>query len=387
MRCAARAEGRQVAAASGRPVGAGCVPWLLAAALATGEAHAQVANRVAVRGLQDLELFQTDSDSRLLSRNDGDLAGAGRLRLWAAADFTSGFQGVLLGRLESGKAYGESGTRGEIEQAFLRYVAPEKAHLMIDVGRVVFPIGNFSKRYFSSVNPLIGSPDSYDVSYPEGVVVTGAASFFDYRVAVIDRPLANKKYVPEADAAWRPAVDLGFTPVIGLRIGAYVTQGPYLSRAVEPMLPAGERWRDFDQRVAGLELEFSRGHFELNGDWAFSTYDVPTKGGVSRGQAWFLEPKYTWTPRLFTALRLEKNDYPYIQPIDSSSWIAQNVTFHDVEAGIGWRFTPDLVLKASYRRDRWDVSESMESFFPNGYSCGVQLSYSFDVRSWFERPR
>jgi hypothetical protein len=86
-------------------------------------------------------------------------------------------------------------------------------------------------------------------------------------------------------------------------------------------------------------------------------------------------------------LRVEKNDYPYIQPIDSTTWIAQNVTFHDVELGVGWRFTPDLVLKASYRRDDWNVSESMESFFPNGYSCGLQLSYGFDVKSWFERRR
>jgi hypothetical protein len=356
-------------------------------ALGAGEARAQATDHVVVKGLQDVELYQTDSASRLLSRNDGDVAGAGRLRLWTAADFTSGFQGVLLGRLEGGKAYGDSGTHGDIEQAFLRYVAAGSAHLMVDVGRVVFPIGNFSKRYLSSVNPLIGTPDSYDVSYPEGVVVTGAASFFDYRVAVVDRPLANKKYVPEGDAAWHPALDLGFTPTIGLRLGAYATQGPYLGQAVQPMIPAGSGWRDFDQRVAGLELEFSRGHFELNGDWAFSTYEVPTHGDVSRGEAWFLEPKYTFTPRLFTALRVEKNDYPYIQPIDSTTWIAQNVTFHDVELGVGWRFTPDLVLKASYRRDDWNVSESMESFFPNGYSCGLQLSYGFDVKSWFERRR
>jgi hypothetical protein len=136
-----------------------------------------------------------------------------------------------------------------------------------------------------------------------------------------------------------------------------------------------------------VELEFSRGHFELNGDSAWSSYAVPTHGRLSRGQAWFLEPKYTWTPRLFTALRVEKNDYPYIEPVDSTLWIAQNVTFYDVEAGVGWRFTPDLILKASYRKDRWDVSEGAKPYFPDGYSWGLQLSYGFDVRSWFERQR
>jgi hypothetical protein len=161
---------------------------------------ANLSEHLVVKGLQDVECYQTDSDSRLLSRNNGDVAGAGRLRLWAAADFTSGFQGVLLGRLEGGKAYGDSGTQGDIEQAFLRYVASGSAHLMVDVGRVVFPIGNFSKRYLSSVNPLIGTPDSYDVSYPEG---SSSPEQFVLRLPRRRRrPAARQqKYVPEGDAA------------------------------------------------------------------------------------------------------------------------------------------------------------------------------------------
>jgi len=358
-------------------------PWVVACAAVVGSVEAQTTDHITVKGLQDLELFKTDDGSLLLSRNEGNLAGAGRLRLWAAADFTAGFQAVLLGRVEGGKAYGETGANANVEQAFVRYVAPGSAHLMVDVGRVVAPLGNFSKRYLSTVNPLIGTPDSYDVSYPEGAVVTGKVSFFDYRAAMINRPLANADYVPRGDPAWRPALDIGFTPVIGLHLGAYATAGPYLGDAITPMLPAGSGWRQFDQQIAGVELEFSHGYFELNGDIAFSAYDVPTRTTRSRGQAWFLEPKYTWTPRLFTALRLEKNDYPYIAPVDSTFWIAQNVTFHDVELGLGWRFTPDIVLKASYRRDRWDVTESMKSYFPNGYAYALQLSYTFDVLSWF----
>lgn len=358
---------------------------LSAALCAWGHVQAQVASHVEFKGLQDLELFKTDPSSLLLSKNEGELAGAGRLRLWGAAEFMPSFQGLILGELEGGKAEEESGVSAEIEQAFLRYTST-RAHLMVDAGRVVSPVGNFSKRYLSNVNPLIAGPDSYDVVYPEGVVVTGTLSWFDYRAAVIDRPLSNEKYVPEGDRSWRPAVEVGFTPVIGLRIGAYATAGTYLSQNVGWALPAGQGWREFDQQIAGLTLEFARGHFELNGDLAFAAYAVPTHTQLSHGQAWFLEPKYTFTPRFFTALRIEKNDYPYIQPIDSTLWIAQNVAFHDVEAGVGWRFTPDLILKASYRRDRWDVSDDMKEYFPNGYAWGMQLSYGFDVRSWFE-PR
>ena len=377
MTCGARAERR-------RPAWA---PWLLAVALGAGDARAQLTEHVVVKGLQDLECFQTDSDSRLLSRNDGDVAGAGRLRLWVGADFTSGFQGVLLGRLEGGKAYGDSGTTGAIEQAFVRYVAPGSAHLMVDAGRVVFPIGNFSKRYLSSVNPLIGSPDSYDVAYPEGVVVTGAASFFDYRVAVVDRPLANEKYVPEGGHR--------LAPCPGLRIHAHdrVAPGCVLHPRTVPRscggadAPRRSKLARFRPADCGARARIQPR--PLRAQWGLGVLEVRgarAQPAVARAGV-VLEPKYTWTPRLFTALRVEKNDYPYIQPIDSSTWIAQNVTFYDVEVGVGWRFTPDLVLKASYRRDDWDVAESMESFFPNGYSCALQLSYGFDVGSWFERRR
>lgn len=358
--------------------------WLLLAVL-SGRAWGDFSDRIEVKGLQDVELFKTDPGSLLLSKNDGDLAGGGRLRLWTAAEFVTGFQAFLLGRIEGGKATGESGTDSEIEQAFLRYRSA-KAHLTLDAGRIVTPIGNFSKRYLSSVNPLIGTPDSYDVAYPEGVTATGSVSWFDYRAGVIDRPLANRKYVPEGDKTWRPTVELGVTAMTGLRIAAYATKGTYLGEGIAWALPAGESWREFDQEIGGATIEFSRGHFELNGDIAFSSYAVPAHAETSKGQAWFLEPKYTFTPRYFMALRVEKNDYPYIRPIDSTFWIAQNVTFHDAELGAGWRFTPDLVLKASYRRDWWDVSDAMKSFFPNGYAWGLQLSYGFDVRSWFE-PR
>jgi hypothetical protein len=373
LRAGARADGRRL-------VGAAAIGCALLAAAA---ARAQTDERFAVHGLQDLELFKTDADSWLLAKNDGQLAGAGRLRLWVAGDFAPGLTGVVIGELEGGKARDPDGTTSEIEQAFLRYVTPGTYGVTIDAGKVVNPFGNFSTRYLSNVNPLIGSPDDYSVAYPEGVVVTGKVSWFDYRFAVVDRPFTNPKYVPESDRALRPGFSVGATPFTGFRLSAFATKGPYLGAEVEPMLPAGQGWRDFDQEVAGLELAFSRGYFELNGEYAYSVYDVPTKTGPSRGRAWFCEPKYTWTPRFFTALRVEHNDYPFILPINSFFWVAQNAAFYDAELGFGWRFTSGLLVKASYRRDLWRDA-SLDP--PNGYAIALQLSYAFDVKSWFE-PR
>jgi hypothetical protein len=350
-----------------------------------GPARGDATDWLAIWGLQDVAYHNTDSGSRLLSQNGGDPMGAGDLRLSAAAELPAGLQVIATGRLQGTTEEDERETDGSLEQAVLRWIAPGRAGLIVDAGKIVMPFGNFSRRYLSDVNPLIGQPDSYSVSYPVGLVVTGRVSRLDYRVAVFDEPLSNPDYVPPADEALRPGAGLGITPLTGLRLGSYYTRGPYLGRSSQPMIPGASSWKDFDQEVVGFELEFSRGYFELNGDIAFSSYEVPTVTGVARGQAWFVEPKYTWTPRLFTAVRVERNDYPFIRGVDDTFWIAGNAAFRAAEVGGGWRFTANLLLKASYRWDNWAPNPNVE--LPDGRALALQLSYGFDVSSWLRGPR
>jgi hypothetical protein len=139
--------------------------------------------------------------------------------------------------------------------------------------------------------------------------------------------------------------------------------------------------------VAGLELEFSRGYFELNGELIFSSYDAPTSREAVPGMTHHLETKYTFTPRLFVAVRFEQNDYAFIAPRTPRTWMVRTANFYDVEAGAGFRLDQRTLLKFAYRRDYWTVEPALKSILPNGYSFSVQLSHSFDVTSWFRRPR
>jgi len=191
--------------------------------------------------------------------------------------------------------------------------------------------------------------------------------------------------VPEGGTAYRPALTLGITPFVGLRAAAYATWGPYLNDQV-PLSP-GVDWKDFDQRVLGLEFHFSRGHFDLHADTSWSEYEVPTQSEASRGWAIYIEPKFVFTPRLFAALRLEYNDYARIVPTSATFWLAQTAAFFDGEIGLGYRLAPGLILKASYRRDSWQVPEARQRFLPDGYSVAAQLSYTFDMLDWFSPRR
>ena len=91
------------------------------------------------------------------------------------------------------------------------------------------------------------------------------------------------------------------------------------------------------------------------------------------GLSYYLEGKYTWSPRIFTALRLEENNYAFIQPVGRGAWFTRSVQMLNGEVGAGYRFSTDFLLKTSYRRDRWPPD--LAAFLPNGHAFAVQLSY------------
>jgi hypothetical protein len=341
-----------------------------------------------LQGLADAEYWNTDGGSRLLARDDGDRSGAGRLRLWAAGDFAPGLQGFVRGAVSGGDACGNEPceTDTTLEQALLRWTNPGKARLSVEAGRIVTPIGDFSRRYLSTDNPLIGIPSDYSVDYPDGMAFAAWAGHADFKVAVVDKPLYADWYAPEPGNAFRPMLGAGYTPIVGLRFAGFATRGPYLGPDAAEALETGAAWQDYDQSIYGAELQFSRGHFELHGQFARSAYEVPGLAERACGKTYWLEPRYTFTPRLFAAARVGQNDYPYIAPIYGTTWIASSSRVADIEVGVGYRVLPDLLVKASYRRDKWWVPDGLESLLPDGHAFALAASWKFDLGDAISRP-
>ncbi|HEY3176054.1 MAG TPA: hypothetical protein VGK94_09900 [Candidatus Polarisedimenticolia bacterium] len=344
-------------------------------------------DKILIEGLADAEVWDTGTRSLNLTRNDGDTATQRRLRLWTGAQFTPRFQALLLGRVEGGDAngyLGAEGTQTKLEQAWVRYSFAGPVPLVLQAGRMVAPIGGYTRRYLSSQNPLIGSPANYDVSYPYGIELAGSAGRADFMAAVVDKPVSRQIYLPEPSSSPRPALAAGVTLMTGFRLGAYATWGPYLAREVEGYLPPGTRWRDFRQRVLGFDLQFSRGHFELNGELTKTLFEVPGQNDDS-GVVYYLEPRYAWSPRWFSALRVERNRQASVWLPYMAGWYVTDDRSWDVEAGAGFRIDPHTVLKVSYRVEREDSGPASSPVVD--HALAVQLSCGFDVRSWFERPR
>jgi hypothetical protein len=349
------------------------------AAVATAHS-AKAQGGILVQGIADAELWKTDSGSILLTRNGGRPSFLGRVNLWGAADIGRHVVVYAAGTAETGNARSESGTEWYTDMAGVRYTQSDA--FVIDAGKMPHVVGTFAARRYSSRNPLIGIPDGYPLQYPLGLQVSGAHGRFDYRGAVVSEPIYHEGYTPEPTSAPHPALGAGFTPAIGVRVGASATWGPYLNRDLAPTLLAGRSWRAYDERIVAADAQVSRGYLELHGELARSSYEVPDgAAGIRtvRGLTYYAEAKYTLTPRVFAAGRFERNDYPYIQPLSDVAWIANPTNMYDGEAGVGYRLTSRTLLKASVRSDRWDVPPEMRSFLGNGTALALQLSQSFDV--------
>ncbi len=341
-------------------------------------------DRVWMQGLVDAEVWDTDFESGFMTRAEGDPAPLGRLRLWAAGSFTDRLQGFALGRLEGGRASEAGETQVELEQAYLRYSFAAPRRLVLQAGKLSLPYGNFARRYFSSDNPLIGNPLSYYLSYPLGIQVNGAVARFDYMMAVLDGPLTRQTYLKDPRSSPRPALAAGVTPVTGFRLGAYFTRGAYLSPDARTWLLPGKNLEDFKEKVVGGDLEYGRGHFELNGELTQTRLEVPA-AGIARGRIWYLEPKYTFSPRWYAALRWEQGNAPDAHWIWGTRWAALKARVHDLETGVGFRINPRFLVKASHRVELG--RDDPGGGGPNGHAVALEFSYRFDLNAWFHRPR
>lgn len=344
--------------------------------------EASAAEAYLVQGILDAELYSSDTASPLLTRNDGDTATLGRLQLWAAFQLSPSWQFYARGEVESDNFEGYAETNSDLDQVAFRYTHQASPWFYVEAGKILSPLVAYSDRRLSSQNPLIGQPYLYTRGYPWGAKLAGAVGWFDYQLAWIDPSDNDSEYQAiEPDSAFRAALGAGVTPFTGLRLGLSWTEGPYLAGDIADKLPQGSHWRDYDQRVLGLDLQFSRGYLEFNGQWFRTENELPYGDSDPDSSSYYLELKYTWSPRLFSAVRYQNVEASYVDYSYYRRWYAETENFSLLEIGLGYRFSRDLLFKAVYETDHRENSTYAYGASARGHALGLQLSWSFDVVS------
>lgn len=338
-----------------------------------------------LQGVAVAEYWNTGTTSNLLSRNNGRPSGAAGLHVWGVVEPVNAL--VIHALLEAEQATGGE-AEAELEQYGVRYTRSRA--FVIDAGRIVSPIGAFAARRLADRNPLMMAPDAYPTQYPYGGQISGVVRWFDYRAAVMSLPAVHEGYTPDPSHAVRPAVSVGITPYFGIRLGMSYTRGPYLNDSLTPTQLSQRSWRSYEQQVAATDLAASFGYAELHAEAAWSSYDVPGRAEPVEGFAYYVEGKYTVTPRIFLAARFQRNDYPFIDwiPAAGGFWVANKTDFHDEEFGIGVRLTARALFKATYHQDVWQITPQNAPFVgPGDRVFGAQLSYAFDAMEWLRLRR
>jgi hypothetical protein len=140
----------------------------------------------------------------------------------------------------------------------------------------------------------------------------------------------------------------GVTIRQGLRVGASGFRGPYLSRTLAPVLPAGTSVSDFPADAVGIDAQWARGRVSLNGEWHRFRFEAPNFRVSPSLVSWYGEAKARLTPRYFVAGRAGRYETGRVVDVNgvAADHYGPRVTY--VEPGIGAWLNRRQLVKLSY---------------------------------------
>jgi hypothetical protein len=297
---------------------------------------------------------------------------------------------------------------GELRSENLEYVTPFALYariqplpgrrLDIQIGRIPPTFGSFSRRSYSKENPLIGSPLAYQYltslradsapadidellrmrgrgwlsnfsvgnllpdrgvplvsafTWDTGVQVSTGWRIVSATVAVTNGSPSNPR-VSDDNSGKQIAARATVTPAVGLIVGGSVARGEFLDRQVRSQLAA--TGRDYDQRAAEIDVEYSRDHWLARAETTVSEWTMPigTSGDAAtlRSIATAVEGRYAFAPGWYGAARVEHLGFNRVStPTATDEWEAP---VSRVEVGGGYYVRRNVIAKASLQFNRRD---------------------------------
>lgn len=306
--------------------------------------------------------------------------------------------------------------RIRLQGAFVTLLNLPDERVNIMVGKIPNLFGNFARRQFSDVNPLIGqplvrhyrtsldwnnlwdnreqlilkrrrqefngdipikvlegaTPTVYDARWDIGLELFGSWSFFEYQMAVTEGSISN----PEADLNKGKQFlgRFGIQPWPGLRVGVSGAVNPYLSNADDQrLLESGKGKGEFMQRAVGADLEFSYRYVMVFGEFVHSSWDATVIEDRLSNWSWYADAKLKIHPRAYLAARYDRMAFSKILNPDTGKKEGWDYDVQRVEAGLGWRITSEATLKMVEQITWFDNTSGLNTL----YTTAVQLSVPF----------
>jgi hypothetical protein len=236
--------------------------------------------------------------------------------------------------------------------------------------RASYPVGN--------PTPEPGVPIVTAYRWDTGVQAHAAFKKIDAAVAVTRGTLANPR-VEDDNHGRQIAGRIGYTPVVGLVVGASAADGEFLASAITDVYAPVLGDVRYAQRAFGIDGEYSRGYFMARGELVESRWNIPALNqpfiaGPLTAQAGFVEGRYRLTPRFFVAARGDRLTFSRItgERLFAGRPTPWDAPVTRVEAGGGVYVLRNLVARAVVQRNLRDAGRVTDRTFVSG-----QLSYWF----------
>lgn len=310
-----------------------------------------------------------------------------RIGLSTAVRIGSRVSALAEVRLENGEAPHPYG-------AYVRVRPFEHRDFDIQAGRIPHTFGAFARRAYSTDNPLIGYPLTYQYltslrpdalpsgpddlirmrgrgwlsSFPignpapaaglpiadafrwdTGVQAHGSAGWLEAAGSITTGSLSHPLFRDD-NSGRHLAARAAVKPRAGLVLGFSASRAPYATS--QAASAGGLHAEDFVQRALGADVEYSRDHYLVRFETVASAYDLPTIEPRLHALGTMLEGRYKLTPRIHAAARLDHLGFNTITgTIRTTTWEAPVTRW---EVGGGYALQRNLQLRVAFQRNTRD---------------------------------
>ncbi len=347
-----------------------------------------------------------------------------QLRGDVSATFRVGSRVSLLGDLRLEAPIGDDDWTLRPYALFARIRPLADRDVDVQAGLIPPVFGAFSRRSYSTDNPLIGFPLAYQyltslrpdalpssadsllalrghgwlTAYPIGSVepdhgvplVDGLHYQTGVEVRAGNEPIqvsaaltSGTLSTPEVREWTAPQVSgrLQWKHGPALQLGVSASRGRFVSRSVTDPLGATATGTN-DQRALGFDAEYSRGHWLVRTEGVWSSWRLPTvRAPLAVGQgpqivtpldafALDVETRYRLTPAFSVAARLDRLGFSRVT--GSAGTMTWDSNVHRAELGGGYYLQRNLLLKAAYQYNHRD-----SGYEPVSHLVSAQLMFWF----------
>jgi hypothetical protein len=173
----------------------------------------------------------------------------------------------------------------------------------------------------------------------------------------------------------------GYTVPGGLHVGLSAFRGPYLDRTLDSLLPSGRTIRDFPAVGLGIDAQWARGRWSVDGEWQHFRFELPGFVRSPSERIAYVQLKTILSPRTFVAARATMLEFGRVLDISGVTANHAAAPQQVYEFAFGYRPNRHQLIKAGYE---WmNRKESSFNAGPDarGSAFQVQLVTTLDAFS------